>query len=113
MRSLLQSRRFLPYFVTQALGAFNDNLFRFALMFSLAFVSAQDLNINVNVLMNLAAGLFILPFLLFSGLAGLLADRYDKAKMARVLKLTELLLMILAAGSFLLGSWFFLLALFF
>jgi len=113
MRPLLSSRRFLPYFVTQGLGALNDNLYRFALMFTLTFVAARDLDFNIDVIMNLAAGLFILPYLLFSGLAGQLADRYDKAKMAQVLKATELLLMLLAAAGFLLKAWLFLLVLVF
>ncbi|MFP4155667.1 MAG: MFS transporter [Halothiobacillaceae bacterium] len=113
MKRLLSSRYFLPYFVTQALGALNDNLFRFALMFSLAFVAADSLPANLNVIMNLAAGLFILPFLLFSPLAGRLADRLDKAVLARWLKGSELLLMVLAAIGFWLQAWLFLLALVF
>ncbi|MGC9457416.1 MAG: MFS transporter [Halothiobacillaceae bacterium] len=113
MRPLLASRNFLPYFVTQALGALNDNLFRFALMFSLAFVAADALPANLNVIMNLAAGLFILPFLLFSPLAGRLADRMDKARLARWLKFSELVLMVLAAVGFWLQAWLFLLALVF
>ncbi|MFP4639173.1 MAG: MFS transporter [Guyparkeria sp.] len=100
----LLSRRFLPYFLTQALGAFNDNAFRFSVMFMLTYRISTDESVNVDVLMNLAAGLFILPFLLFSPMAGHLTDRVDQARLARILKGTELALMCLAGVGFWLQS---------
>ncbi|HSH84931.1 MAG TPA: MFS transporter [Guyparkeria sp.] len=96
----LLSRRFLPYFVTQALGAFNDNAFRFSVMFLITYQLSDVSGGDVDVLMNLAAGLFILPGLLFSPMAGHWADRLDQARLARALKWTELVLMLLAALAF-------------
>lgn len=96
----LLSRRFLPYFFTQALGAFNDNAFRFSVMFLITYEISEAGNGEVDVLMNLAAGLFILPGLIFSPMAGHWTDRLDQARLARVLKWTELGLMLVAAAAF-------------
>jgi len=108
----LASRRFIPYFLTQALGAFNDNAFRFSVMFLLTY-QAVSLPFDINLVMNLAAGLFILPFLLFSSWAGRLADHMDQAQLARRLKWLELGLMMLAATGFILNNGWLLLALVF
>jgi acyl-CoA synthetase (AMP-forming)/AMP-acid ligase II len=70
---------FAPFFVTQFLGAFNDNLFKNALVVLLTFQAAQWTTLAPELLANLAAGIFILPFFLFSATAGQLADKYDKA----------------------------------
>ncbi len=91
---LLASRRLGPLFVTQFLGAFNDNLFKTAMLFLIAF-SAHDARYGATVV-TAAAGVFIAPFFLFSGIAGRLADAVDKARIARIVKLAEVL--ILAAG---------------
>ncbi|WP_245770447.1 MFS transporter [Marinospirillum alkaliphilum] len=106
-------QRFGPFFMTQALGAFNDNVFRFALMFTLTFTAADRLTLDINILMNLAAGLFILPFFLFSGIAGQLADKYEKSLIIRRIKLLELLIMLVALAAFTLQVWWLLLALVF
>ncbi|WP_026349336.1 MFS transporter [Arsukibacterium perlucidum] len=97
---IIRSRRFLPFFLTQALGAFNDNVFKNALMLLMAFTAANALPWSIDVTMNLAAGLFILPFLLFSATAGTLADSMCKTRLIRLLKLTEIVLMLLAAAAF-------------
>jgi 1-acyl-sn-glycerol-3-phosphate acyltransferase len=97
---LINTRRFLPFFLTQASGAFNDNVFKNALMLMLAFTAAQALPWDTDISMNLAAGLFILPFLLFSATAGTLADAVCKTKLIRALKLVEIGLMLLAAVAF-------------
>lgn len=97
---LLLSRRFLPFFLTQACGAFNDNVFKNALMLLLAFTAANALPWDTDLTMNLAAGLFILPFLLFSATAGALADAMCKTKLIRALKLLEIGLMLLAGLAF-------------
>lgn len=94
---LLNTRRFLPFFLTQALGAFNDNIFKNSLMLLMAFTAAQNLPLSIDILMNLAAGLFILPFFLFSASAGELADNMEKSKIIRWVKLAEILLMSFAA----------------
>lgn len=73
--TLLAKRRFLPYFLTQALGAFNDNLYKNALLLMIAFggISSEE---NSALLTNLAAGIFILPFFLFSPIAGKLPTKW-------------------------------------
>lgn len=109
--ALLKQRRFGPYFMTQALGAFNDNVFRNALMFMLTFRAVDALNVDINIVMNLAAGLFILPFFLMSGWAGQLADKYEKSRLVRHIKALEVLIMLLAALAFVTEFWWGLIAL--
>ncbi|SHF62419.1 1-acyl-sn-glycerol-3-phosphate acyltransferases [Microbulbifer donghaiensis] len=98
---LLASRRFLPFFLTQFLGAFNDNVFKSALMVMIAFRLAAD---QANALNNLAAGLFILPFFLFSATAGQLADKYDKAFLIRRIKLAEIGISLVGVVALISGS---------
>ncbi|MCL1140551.1 MFS transporter [Shewanella pneumatophori] len=93
---MIFSRRFLPYFVTQCLGALNDNVFKNVLLLLVAYSQVDELPIDVNLFVNLAAGLFILPFLLFSAHAGQVADYVDKALLIRRLKLLELAIMSVA-----------------
>lgn len=112
-RQNLASKRFVPFFLTQALGAFNDNVFKNALMLLLTFTAASAMPWSVDVSMNLAAGLFILPFLLFSATAGTLADSVCKTKLIQRLKLLEIGLMLLAAAAFLFEQYLLLLALLF
>ncbi|MEM8688925.1 MAG: acyl-[ACP]--phospholipid O-acyltransferase [Pseudomonadota bacterium] len=111
--SLFGQKRFGPLFVTQALGAFNDNAFKQAMVILITFVLAEQQGLKAAVWINLAAGLFILPFFLFSALAGQIADRFDKAMLARRIKLIEIAIMGLAAIGFLLGSPTFLLGVLF
>ncbi|MCM8613775.1 MFS transporter [Accumulibacter sp.] len=101
---LLKARRFGPFFATQFLGAFNDNLFKNALVVLLTFQAASWTTIRPEVLTNLAAGVFILPFFLFSATAGQLADKYDKARLARLVKLLEVLIMGVALLGFAIHS---------
>ena len=77
--SLLGQARFGPFFGAQFLGAFNDNLFKTALVTVITFDAASWTSMNVGLLNNLIAGLFILPFVLASATAGQLADKFDKA----------------------------------
>lgn len=109
--ALLRERRFLPFFLTQFCGACNDNLFKNALLVML--VSGTVARERVDILVNLAAGLFILPFFLLSPLAGQLADKYDKARLIRWIKLAEIAIMLLAAIAFQAHAWEALLALLF
>ncbi|KAA5612955.1 acyl-[ACP]--phospholipid O-acyltransferase [Rhodovastum atsumiense] len=97
---MLRARRFLPLFVTQMLGALNDNLFKNALGVLALFASAAW----GKELVAIGLGVFILPYVLFSSLAGELADRGDKARLIRLTKLWELGLMLLGVVGFLLGS---------
>ncbi|MFB9134740.1 MFS transporter [Vibrio olivae] len=111
--SLLTQRRFLPYFITQFLGAFNDNIFKNVLLLFVAFASAEALSMSSNLFINLAAGLFILPFFLFSASAGVLADKYEKSGFIRKVKLAEIGIMLLGAIGFLTESYVILLLLLF
>ena len=84
---LLKSRRFLPLFITQFFGAFNDNIFKNALVIFITYKIGQENGINPQILVTLVAFLFILPFFLFSALAGQIADKFDKAQIAKIIKL--------------------------
>ncbi len=95
---LLGQRRFAPLFFTQFLGAFNDNLFKAAITLIFVFGGLVSLEAS-NVFVNIAAGLFILPFFLFSSLAGQLADKYDKARMIRYCKVAEVVIAVFACVS--------------
>ncbi|HEX9195387.1 MAG TPA: MFS transporter, partial [Azonexus sp.] len=107
---LLSTRRFGPLFLTQFLGAFNDNLYKNALVVLVTFQAAQWTPMRPEILANLAAGLFILPFFFFSATAGQLADKYDKALLARLTKLLEVGIMLVAIAGFMLHSLILLLA---
>lgn len=95
--ALLKSKRFAPFFGTQFLGAFNDNIYKNTLMLILAFKASEALSMDINTVMNLAAGLFILPFFLFSAIAGQITDKYEKSALIRKIKLAEIIIMCLAA----------------
>jgi 1-acyl-sn-glycerol-3-phosphate acyltransferase len=101
---LLRERRFGPFFTTQFFGAFNDNLFKNALVVLLTFQAAQWTSIKPELLANLAAAIFILPFFLFSATAGQLADKYDKARLTRLVKVLEIAIMLIAGAGFWLHS---------
>lgn len=97
---LLSSRRFLPLFITQFFGAFNDNVFKNALIILLAFnASILPTGMSEGLAVNISAGLFILPYFLFSSLAGQLADYNEKSLLIRQLKWIELGLIVLCAFS--------------
>ena len=100
--SLLAKRRFGPIFAVQFLGAFNDNLLKFAMLFLANFGIFATRPHQAELLAAIATGLFILPYFLFSGLAGQLADRLDKARLVRWIKLAEVAIMSLALA----GFWF-------
>ncbi len=102
--TLLGKRRFAPFFITQFLGAFNDNAFKNALVVLLTFHTGSWTTLAPGLLANLAAGIFILPFFLFSASAGQLADKYDRARLARLVKLLEIVVMLVAGLGFALHS---------
>lgn len=106
---LLMVRRFLPFFITQFLSAFNDNLFKFALVLFLKYQMTDLTMEETAALTTLAAGLFILPFFLFSATAGQLADKFEKSGLIQIIRFSEIPLMILAAVGFWLESASFLL----
>lgn len=94
---LLLQRRFAPFFCAQFLGAFNDNLFKTALVTIITYDAASWTDINVGLLNNLIAGLFILPFLLVSATAGQIADKFEKSQLVRMVKILEIIIMLIAA----------------
>ncbi len=87
---LLTQRRFLPLFITQALGAFNDNLFKNALVILVTFSLVSQTTMEPRQLVAFAGGLFILPFFLFSATAGKIADGYEKSALIARIKLAEI-----------------------
>jgi len=100
---LLRTRRFVPIFVTQFLGAFNDNLFRTAMVLLVIYGIYKDAAQEATF-SAVAGGLFILPFFLLSALAGQLADSTDKARMVRLVKSAEIIIMVFGAAGLLLHN---------
>ena len=101
---LLSTPRFRPFFLTQLAGAFNDNFYKNGLTIFIAFQAASVSQEDSNTLVNVAAFLFILPFFLFSPIAGQLADKHEKSMLIRRIKLLEIGIMILGAIAFMLDS---------
>lgn len=104
--ALLKDRRFLPLFVTQFLGAFHDNLFKNALVVLLLYdvgLGTVMRGHDPKLLVTIAAGIFILPFVLFSALGGQLADKYPKDRIVRILKAAEIMVALLGALALWLG----------
>jgi 1-acyl-sn-glycerol-3-phosphate acyltransferase len=97
---LLRTRRFLPFFLTQFLGALNDNLFKNAMVLLLTFQAAQASSLDPGILVNLAGGIFILPFFLFSATAGQLADKYERSRIIRLVKLFEIAIALVGTVGF-------------
>jgi 1-acyl-sn-glycerol-3-phosphate acyltransferase len=97
---LLGERRFWPLFWTQFLGAFNDNLFKNALVILITYRSMSLLGIGAETIVVACAGIFIFPFFLFSATAGQLADRLPKWRLMRWVKIWEICVMVLAGVGF-------------
>ncbi len=100
---LLRTRRFWPIFTTQFLGAFNDNLFRTAMVLLVIYGIYRDAE-QEAAFSAIAGGLFILPFFLLSALSGQLADAMDKAKIVRIVKTAEIAIMLFGAAGLLLHN---------
>lgn len=111
LTELMTSKRFAPFFFTQFLGAFNDNVFRQALILLIA--TGVVTGVSVNTLNNVGLALFILPFFLFSAIAGQLADKYEKSMLLRRIKFAEILIMCAGAIGFYFDAVYFLLAVLF
>ena len=94
--SLLTQKRFAPFFWTQFLGAFNDNLFKTALLVSLTYDGLHWTSMSPSLLTNLIPGLFILPYVLFSATAGQIAEKVEKARLSRYVKMLEIVIMAVA-----------------
>lgn len=99
--ALLTQRRFGPFFWTQFLGAFNDNLFKTALLVVLTYDALAWTTVPAALLNNLIPGLFILPYVVFSATAGQIADKVEKGRLARFVKVLEIVIMGIAAAGWL------------
>tara|TARA_B100001559_G_scaffold166901_1_gene139899 strand:+ start:1955 stop:3286 length:1332 start_codon:yes stop_codon:yes gene_type:complete len=106
---LLTQKRFGPFFCTQFLGAFNDNIFRNGLIILLTFKGIEVFGLNASQIANVAGALFILPYFLFSAIAGQIADKYEKSILIKSTKLLEIILMITATFVLLTENYSFLL----
>ena len=100
--ALLRQRRFLPFFVVQALGAFNDNVYRQAIISMLLFMAVPEEELGLYA--TLAPAIFILPYFLFSALAGQIADKLEKSRLIVITTTMEIVIMSLAATGFLIQS---------
>src|SRR3954447_5463449 len=101
---LLRARRFLPLFAVQTTSAINDNLFKSAFVMLVTFSATMHTALDPGILSAIAGGLLIAPYFMFSALAGELADRYERARLLRILKGAELATVLLAAAALLIGS---------
>lgn len=110
---LLKEKRFMPLFLTQFFAAFNDNVFKNALIILMTYKAARDSGVDSRVLVTAASGIFILPFFLFSATAGQIADKFQKHVLIRRIRLGEVFVMLFAAGGFFLQNYNMLLAILF
>ena len=113
MFSLLFKRRFLPLFLTQFMGAFNDNFFKSSLMMLITYRLGDAAGIDSRIMVNAAAGVFILPFFIFAPTASDLADKYDRSDLMRWVKFAEIIIMAGAALGYWLGNVWLLMAVLF
>lgn len=102
--SLFKSRKFMPLFMTMFLGAFNDNFFKSAMVILITYRLADESGIDARIAVTAAAGVFILPFVLFSAIAGQMADKYERSSLVRKVKILEIAVMGGAAIGFYSGS---------
>jgi len=100
MKNLLDNKAFKDFFLIQFLGAFNDNIFKNALIILITFKASILGGLPLEQMITASAGIFILPFFLFSALAGQLSDKYPKDKMVKIIKAIEIPIMILGSLSF-------------
>ena len=98
--SFFRTRRFFPLFLTQFMVAFNDNMLKNALVMLITYKLASEASGNAQLLVTIASALFILPYFLFSATAGQLSDKYDRARITRVIKFIEIFIMLAATIGF-------------
>ncbi|WP_244827688.1 MFS transporter [Caballeronia sp. TF1N1] len=101
---LLRERRFAPFFWTQFLGAMNDNVFKVGFTSLVTFQAARFSGVDPGTAAFLISAIFIVPFVLFSATSGQIADKYDKATLARLVKSFEILVMLIGGAGFVLHS---------
>jgi hypothetical protein len=97
---LMGQRRFAPFFWTQFAGAANDNVFKNALVIFVAYHAAQVSGLDANALVNLAAAVFIAPFVLLSATSGQVADKFEKSRLIRFVKVFEIAIMVVGFAGF-------------
>jgi MFS family permease len=102
--TLLRERRFAPFFWTQFAGAANDNVFKNAFVVFVSFEAANLLAVDAGMVVNLIGAVFILPFMLFSATSGQLADKYEKSRLIRFVKLFEIAIMAIGLAGFVASS---------
>ncbi len=105
--ALLRERRFAPFFVTQLLGALNDNLFKIAFTSLVTYHAARFSGVDGATAAFLISAIFILPFVLFSATSGQIADKLDRARLMRLVKMLEVVIMLVGLA----GFWFYSVAL--
>ena len=111
--SLLLTRRFMPLFLTQFLGAFNDNFFKSALVMLITYKLGDAAGVDSRILVNAAAGVFIAPFFILAAPASDLADKYDRSILMRWVKFAEIIVMAGAALGFYINNvWLLMIVLF-
>ena len=98
--ALLGERRFAPFFWTQFAGAANDNVFKNAFVVFVTFEAARGIAADAGTIVNLIGAVFILPFMLFSATAGQLADKYEKSRLIRWIKVFEVAIMVVGVAGF-------------
>lgn len=98
--SFISTRRFAPLFITQFLGALNDNLLKIAIIVLITYHHLGEGTLDAEQLLNISALVFILPFFLFSATSGRISTKFNKAKIARWVKISELIIMLIAAIGF-------------
>jgi acyl-[acyl-carrier-protein]-phospholipid O-acyltransferase/long-chain-fatty-acid--[acyl-carrier-protein] ligase len=106
---LMTTTRFLPLFICQFLSAFNDSFIRMAMMTLITYYSSDLSEVWRSVVITLALSLFMLPFMLFSVISGQLADKFDKSKLIRWIKITSVLAIMVGVLGFYLHSYIILL----
>ncbi|MGH8802676.1 MAG: MFS transporter, partial [Casimicrobiaceae bacterium] len=102
--ALLHQRRFAPFFWTQFAAAGNDNVFKNAFVVFVSFEATNLVSVDPGMIVNLIGALFILPFMLLSATSGQLADKYEKSRLIRLIKLFEIAIMVIGCAGFLLPS---------
>jgi len=100
INSVFVNRKFAPFFWVQFLGAMNDNIIKNLIVILIAYKGVELYGLNSQTLIALVGAVFILPFVIFSPYAGLLSDKYNKVKVMRITKYTELMIMVMATIGF-------------
>lgn len=97
---LFKGRRFSPLFITQFLGCFNDNILKSAIIILITYKEMSLAGLSPQIMMTIASGVFILPFVLFAGISGQIADKYEKSTLIQIIKLFEIFIIIIAINGF-------------